>query len=110
MISSMMVAKVLKRNATHVDSPEGELLLAVIHQAIVDHNTTTLLKVGKEFVKRNGKFVKRQPFFRETTNFFNSEWFAHLCDLIGLNSVMAREVIEKAHSLSKSDEFEYVRD
>ena len=73
-VTKSMVEKVLVRQCEHSQSPEGKLLLAVIHQALVDLDDRTWRSSSLEF--------------------FNGPWFGEICDFLGLGVDSAREAIE----------------
>lgn len=74
-ITPHQVITVLRRNATHLDSPEARLVFAVIAQAVAD------LHVGGQKRAEAAAFISRK------------QDFDLYCGLIGLDADMAREVI-----------------
>ena len=72
-VTNAMVGRMITRNATAIDSPDGRVWLAVILQAIDDFSN---------------------PQYRhECEQYFKSRGFETACDWCGLNFQYTREII-----------------
>ena len=74
-ITAVMICQILRRNATAVDTPEAKLWLAVLTNAIRE---------------------RHDPSYRRgCATFFDSAWFATVCNLVGLDPDYVREMMDE---------------